>query len=102
MRSLSPYITQNNPRVWDDPKRFDPSRFDAGAPAHDPYSYFPFGAGPRRCIGEQMAVYEILSVVSMLLLQFKFKVVPGVAIEDEWALTLSMTNGLPMTVEVRE
>lgn len=99
--SLSPYITQNNARIWKDPKRFDPSRFDEGAPAYDPYSYFPFGAGPRRCIGEQMAIYEILSVVSMLLLQFKFTVIPGAVIEDEWALTLSMTNGLPMSVEVR-
>ncbi len=53
---LSPYVTQRDPRWWPEPERFDPERWTAERVAARPrYAAFPFGAGPRSCIGGQMA-----------------------------------------------
>jgi len=64
-------------------------------------TFVPFGAGVRRCIGDQMAMNEIMIVIIMLLQKYSFKVADNAIIEDEWALTLSMKNGLPMFVRSR-
>src|ERR1044071_364390 len=53
---LSPYVMHRDPRFWPDPERFDPERFTPEAKASRPqFAYFPFGGGPRRCIGEGFA-----------------------------------------------
>ena len=57
---ISQYLLHRDPRFWDDPDRFDPDRWKAAAdrgPRHQ-YAYFPFGAGPRICIGEHFAWME--------------------------------------------
>jgi cytochrome P450 len=57
---LSPYLLQRHPRLWQDPDRFDPERFEAGNLANQqPLSMCPFGAGPRNCIGEYFARVEM-------------------------------------------
>jgi len=49
---LSPFALQRSPRHWPDPDSFDPSRFLAGNEKRlEPFAYFPFGGGPRACIG---------------------------------------------------
>lgn len=88
--------------VWEKPYEFDPSRFsDENSENIRKFSFVPFGAGIRRCIGEQMAMNEIMVVIIHLLKNFSFKVQENTEIEDEWALTLSMKNGLPMFVSNR-
>jgi cytochrome P450 len=53
---LSPFVTQRDPRWWPDPDRFDPERWTTERIAERPrYAAFPFGAGPRSCIGGAMA-----------------------------------------------
>jgi cytochrome P450 len=63
----SPYVTHRHPDYWTDPARFDPDRFDA---AHEvdrpPFAYFPFGGGPRQCIGNTFAMMELVLVVSTI------------------------------------
>jgi len=63
----SPYVTHRHPDYWTDPARFDPDRFDA---AHEvdrpPFAYFPFGGGPRQCIGNTFAMMELVLVVSII------------------------------------
>lgn len=73
---LSPYVVQRDPTLWPDPARFDPSRFSAGEPAgaHS-YSYFPFGAGPRGCVGQGLARLEAAIVVSETAA--RFELAPG-------------------------
>jgi cytochrome P450 len=54
---ISPYYLHRNPELWPRPDAFDPDRF-AGKPAHK-HAYIPFGAGPRRCIGDVFGLVEM-------------------------------------------
>jgi cytochrome P450 len=73
---LSPYVVQRDPGLWPDPDRFDPSRFSAGDPGGArSYSYFPFGAGPRGCVGQGLARLEVAIVLSETAA--RFELAPG-------------------------
>jgi len=71
---MSPFITHRDPRFFPDPLRFDPERFTAeGKARRTKFSYFPFGAGFRQCIGESFAGMEgvlLLAVYGILGLAF--------------------------------
>jgi cytochrome P450 len=54
---LSSWVTHRHPDFWPDPERFDPERF-TGQQNRPKYAYFPFGGGPRSCIGEHFALLE--------------------------------------------
>ncbi|WP_225821768.1 cytochrome P450 [Streptomyces naphthomycinicus] len=65
---VCPYLTHRDPRLWPDPDRFDPRRFGTpdGRPT-DPGAYFPFGMGPRACLGLQFALRESTVLLEHLL-----------------------------------
>lgn len=65
---FSIYLTQRHPQHWPEPDRFDPDRFDAALhPPPQPYTYLPFGGGPRFCVGAAMAQVETKLVLARLL-----------------------------------
>ncbi|KAL3825519.1 hypothetical protein ACJIZ3_021548 [Penstemon smallii] len=67
--------THINPDCFPEPKKFDPSRFEGSGPA--PYTYVPFGGGPRMCPGKEYAKLEILIFMHHLVKRFKFeKIIP--------------------------
>jgi cytochrome P450 len=75
---LSPLVSHRNPRVWDNPEAFDPRRFTPEAVRQRPkLTYFPFGAGPRMCLGNFMALMEMRMIVAMISQRFRLNLVPG-------------------------
>jgi len=68
---VSIYATHHDPAHWADPERFDPARFAPGT-KHLPYTYLPFGGGPRNCLGAHFATVEARVVLARLLQRFDF------------------------------
>ena len=99
---LSPYVLQRDARYFADPERFDPDRwtpeFKAALP---PFAYFPFGGGPRRCIGESFAWMELVLVVATVAQQWRLQLVPGHPVEPQPVVTLRTKHGMKMTVHRR-
>lgn len=93
--AVSPYVLQHHPEHWDDPDRFDPDRFLPEAVARrSRYTYFPFGAGPRVCIGAQFASLEMQIITAMILSRHRLEPVPGREVEPEALLTLRPRGGV--------
>lgn len=71
----SQYLLHRDPRFFDDPERFSPDRFLPGGKTHQ-FAYFPFGLGPRRCIGEGFALMEGALVLSTILQRWHVELLP--------------------------
>ncbi|WP_409564359.1 cytochrome P450 [Methylobacterium sp. J-076] len=72
---VSPWVLHRHRRLWDDPDAFDPGRFLPGRPAPARFSYLPFGAGPRVCIGAQFALSEAVLALARLCAAFRIETV---------------------------
>ena len=68
-----PYIygVHQNENIWKDPDRFDPARFLEKYKRH-PFSHIPFGGGPRVCIGQNMAMMQMLLVIVAIVRRYDF------------------------------
>jgi cytochrome P450 len=101
--SVVPYVTHRDPRFFANPDQFDPERFTAGRAEHiPPYAYVPFGAGPHVCIGNTVAIMEMILVVSTILQQVRLTLAPGPReVEPEADIVLRPKGGLRMTVSRR-
>jgi cytochrome P450 len=96
---LSPYVTHRSPRFWDRPLVFDPDRFLPEASASRlKFAYFPFGSGPRMCIGANLASMEAPLVVASLLQRFAFELPPGTDVESSPRISLRPRGRVPMRV----
>ncbi len=100
---LSPYVTQRHPAFWENPEGFDPERFSEAASAQrTSHAYFPFGAGPRKCIGEIFALVEATLILATLARRFSPELLPGKVPIAEPVITLRPRGGLPMHLRPRE
>lgn len=63
----------HNPKFFENPEQFKPERFlgERSTEKQNPFTYIPFSAGPRNCIGQKFAFYEIKSIVSKILRNFE-------------------------------
>lgn len=69
---VSQFATHRHPQFWDDAETFDPTRFTPEREqARHPHAYFPFGGGPRACIGSHFAMLEAVIAVALLLQRFR-------------------------------
>ncbi len=99
---IAPYVLHRQPRLWDAPDVFDPNRFLPGQrDAIDRYSYLPFGAGPRVCIGQAFAQQEATIVLGEIIRNFTLELPTGHVVTPMQRLTLRPENGLPMIVRRR-
>ena len=96
---LSPYVTHRHPALWEHPEVFDPERFTPERSAGRPhFAYFPFGGGPRMCIGNNFALMEMQLILATIAQRYKLRLVPGHPVEPEALLSLRPRYGLPMTL----
>ena len=100
---VSPYVMHRDPRFFPDPERFDPARFTPEAKEARPqFSYFPFGGGPRRCIGEGFAWMEAVLILATLPRRWRLRLAPGHTAEAQPRITLRPgKGGVMMTLKKR-
>jgi cytochrome P450 len=99
---MSPYIMHRDPRFYADAERFDPDRWTPEFRAALPkFAYFPFGGGPRQCIGESFAWMELILLVATISQQWRLRLVPGHPVVPQPLITLRAKHGMRMTAERR-
>lgn len=99
---MSQWVVHHDPRYYPDPFRFDPERWTPEAQAARPkFAYFPFGAGPRMCIGDQFAWIEGIVLLATLGQQWQMRLVPGHPVELQPLITLRPRHGMRMTLARR-
>jgi len=99
---ICPFLLHRHPDYWDRPEMFRPERF-AGEDAEERhrFSYIPFSVGPRHCIGENMAMFEMLVHIQQASRRFRLTRVGAEPIELEAQINLRPRSNLMMTVEAR-
>ena len=99
---MSQFVMHRDSRYFPDPLRFDPERFTPEAKARRvKFTYFPFGAGVRQCIGESLAWMEGVLLIATLGQRWKFNLVPGHVVEPEPLITLRPKYGMKMQLKAR-
>lgn len=94
------YLTHRRPELWPDPDRFDPSRF-LGRKIN-PYEFYPWGGGDRRCVGLNFAMYEMKLILALLLRRLAFAPAPAYRARlVRRGLSLALSEGLPLLVKSR-
>ena len=97
-----PYLTHRHPAFWDGPDTFEPERFTPDRSATRPrFSYIPFGAGPRLCVGEAFAMTEMQIVVAMTARRFRLRPVSGREVRPRGMFTLRAKPEIVMHLEER-
>lgn len=97
-----PYIMHRDARYWPEPERFDPDRWTPEEEEKRPkFAFFPFGGGPRICIGEQFAWMEGVLALARLARDWRAKLVPGHPVDTFPLITLRPRHGMAMTLHRR-
>lgn len=95
------WVVHRDPRWFDAPEAFRPERWLEERALRPKFAYFPFGGGPRLCIGQSFAMMEAVLVLATIARRFRLRLVPGHPIELFPSVTLRPRRGLRMTVEAR-
>lgn len=99
---LYQWVTHRDPRFWDEPESFDPDRWaDDRRQDRHPFAYFPFSAGPRRCLGDRFAMLEAQLVVATMAQRVDFETPPDSSLDLAPSLTLRPADGLRLRVNAR-
>jgi cytochrome P450 len=99
---ISQWVLHRDPRHFPDPECFHPSRWAGGlARRLPPFTYLPFGGGPRRCLGGGFAMTEAVLVLAMISQRFRLTLEPGHPVEPWPTITLRPRHGLRMRLHAR-
>lgn len=97
------YAIHRHRKLWDDPDRFDPSRFAPERESkHSRYQFMPFGAGPRICIGAAFALIEATVMLATFLRAARFESPPGQQPVPVSRVVLVPKDGMPLRVTMRD
>jgi cytochrome P450 len=98
--ALCIYLTHRRAELWPDPEKFDPTRFIDARP--NPYAFFPFGGGTRRCLGAAFATYQMKIVLSEVLRRFDLAPSLGyVARPTRVSIAIGPSEGMPAVLTPR-
>jgi cytochrome P450 len=96
------WAMHRDPRYFEDPARFHPERWTEGfTNALPKYAYFPFGGGPRACIGNYFAMMEIVLVLATIGQRFRFSLAPDHSVSLLPAMSLRPKDGIKVVVQER-
>jgi len=99
---MSPWVMHHDSRYFPDPFKFDPERWTIEAKESRPkFSYFPFGGGPRVCIGEQFAWMEGVLLIATIAQKWRLRLAEGHRVDTKPMITLRPRYGMRMVVENR-
>ena len=94
---LSPYITHRRPDLWKNPEIFEPDRFIAGSESNrESFAYFPFGGGPRVCIGRAFSMLYAQLALAALVVRLRPISPDGSCVSPDPTITLRPKGGLPL------
>jgi cytochrome P450 len=100
--TLGPYMTHRHPEFWERPLEFSPDHFaPEQVEARPRYAYYPFGAGPRVCLGKHFALLEGALVLAEVGQRYRPRLVPGQEIKPYWSGTLRPDGPVMMVLEER-
>ena len=98
----SMYVVHRDPRWFPNPEAFDPDRWEKERAKGLPrYAYFPFGAGPRTCIGNHFAMMEAILLLAIIVQRYHLELLPGQRLELQPSVTLRAKKGIRMRVTQR-
>jgi cytochrome P450 len=95
------WVTHRHPEFWENPDDFMPERFDPSKPRPPHGAYFPFGGGPRQCIGAHFGQMEVTLALATMAQQLRMRLAPGHVVEAELVGTLHARPGIRMVAERR-
>ena len=101
---ISQLVMHRDARYFPEPERFDPDRWIAGDPRNvslPRFAYFPFGGGPRVCIGAGFGMMEAALLLATIAQQFRIRIAPGQTVKMQPTVTLRPRNGIPVTLKRR-
>jgi cytochrome P450 len=99
---VSPWVTHRDARFFPNPEVFDPERWaDERMQAIPKFAYFPFGGGPRACIGNNFALMEAAILLAAVAQRFQVSMVAGATVEPMASITLRPKNGVPVRLRRR-
>ena len=99
---IVPWMLHRKPSLWERPDRFEPERFSPERAAARPrFTYLPFGAGPRICIGAAFAMEEGILILATIAQRYRLRLKPGHPVEPQGLITIRPRYGLPVILERR-
>lgn len=101
---ISQLLMHRDARYFPDPERFDPGRWSASDPrssALPRFAYFPFGGGPRVCIGAAFGMMEAVLLLATIAQRFRIEISPGQEVQMQPTVTLRPRHGIPVTLKRR-
>jgi cytochrome P450 len=99
---MSQWVLHRDPRSFDDPEAFRPERWADGLARRIPrYAYFPFGGGPRVCIGNGFAQMEAVLLLAAIARRYRLRLAPGEVVRPEPTMTLRPAAEVRMVLSRR-